>query len=85
MVHTVNTHEAKTTLSRLLAEVEAGGEVVIARAGKPIARLVPANEPVQGVQFATARGQIWYAPDWDAPMTEEELAEFERPLIGMPE
>ncbi len=85
MVHTVNTHEAKTTLSRLLAEVEAGGEVVIARAGKPIARLVPANEPAQGVQFGTARGQIWYAPDWDAPLSEEELAEFERPLIGMPE
>ena len=82
MVHTVNTHEAKTTLSRLLAEVEAGGEVVIARAGKPIARLVPANEPAQGVQFGTARGQVWMSPDWE--FTEDELAEFEGPLTSHP-
>jgi antitoxin (DNA-binding transcriptional repressor) of toxin-antitoxin stability system len=38
-VRTVNVHEAKTTLSRLLAEVEAGTDIVIARAGRPVARL----------------------------------------------
>lgn len=38
---TINVHQAKTHFSRLLAEVEGGGEVVIARAGKPVARLVP--------------------------------------------
>ena len=41
MPREVNVHEAKTHLSRLLAEVEQGGEVVIGRAGKPVARLVP--------------------------------------------
>lgn len=38
---TVNVHEAKTRLSQLIAEAEAGGEVIIARNGKPVARLVP--------------------------------------------
>ncbi|MDP5183343.1 type II toxin-antitoxin system prevent-host-death family antitoxin [Blastococcus sp. BMG 814] len=42
MTRTVNVHEAKTHLSRLLEAVEAGEDVVIARAGKPVARLVPA-------------------------------------------
>ncbi len=82
MVHVVNTHEAKTTLSRLLAEVEAGGEVVIARAGKPIARLVPADQAERKVQFGTARGQIWMSPDFE--FTEAELAEFEGPLTAHP-
>ncbi|MFN0147731.1 MAG: type II toxin-antitoxin system Phd/YefM family antitoxin [Dehalococcoidia bacterium] len=82
MVHTVNTHEAKTHLSRLLAEVEAGGEVVIARAGKPVARLVPALAP-QPIQLDTARGKVWMSPDWE--FSEGELAEFEGPLNTAPE
>ncbi len=47
MSTTVNVHEAKTHLSRLLEAVEAGEDVVIARAGKPIARLVPATARTQ--------------------------------------
>jgi prevent-host-death family protein len=62
---TVNVHEAKTHLSRLLEAVEAGEDVVIARAGKPIARLVPAtmrNEPrVPGAW----RGRAVIADDFD--------------------
>ena len=47
MVTTVNVHEAKTHLSRLLEAVEAREDVVIARAGKPVARLVPAGVRTQ--------------------------------------
>lgn len=43
----VNTHEAKTNLSRLLEEVAAGKEIIIANAGRPVARLVPMEPPPQ--------------------------------------
>ena len=76
MVTTVNTHDAKTLLSQLLRRVEEGEEIVIARDGKPIARLVP-ERPTRGpVRLGTARGQVKFAADWDAPMTPEELAEW---------
>jgi prevent-host-death family protein len=60
----VNVHEAKTHLSRLLERVEAGEEVVIARAGKPVARLVPATQPRPRVPGSLA-GQIVIHPDFD--------------------
>ena len=73
----VNVHEAKTHLSRLLVRVEAGEEVVIARAGRPVARLVPyrrLSEPrIPGIW----RGLVTIAPDFDA--VNDELTElFER-------
>ena len=64
-------------LSRLLLEVEAGREVTIARSGKPIARLVPAG-PRPKRELGLERGQIWIAPDFDAPMPDEWLEEWER-------
>lgn len=65
----VNVHEAKTHLSKLLQQVEQGEEVVIARAGVPIARLVPWRPPVQRVALPGAmRGQISCAEDFDAPL-----------------
>ena len=73
----VNIHEAKTHLSRLLADVEGGGEVTIARAGRPIARLVPVNPPAKR-QLGLERGQIWISPDFDEPMPGEWLDEWER-------
>ena len=64
----VNVHEAKTHLSRLLERVEHGEEVVIARAGKPIARLVPI-EPAQGKRpIGLYKGQIWMSDDFDEPL-----------------
>ena len=74
---TVNIHEAKTHLSRLLAEVENGQEVTIARAGRPIARLVRADPPPKRV-LGLERGKIWIAPDFDAPMPDDWLDEWER-------
>jgi prevent-host-death family protein len=73
---TVNVHEAKTHLSRLLARVGRGEEVIIARAGKPIARLVPfAQKRERTLGFDV--GRIAIAEDFDAPLPEAVLAEFE--------
>ncbi|MGY1761535.1 type II toxin-antitoxin system Phd/YefM family antitoxin [Geodermatophilus sp. SYSU D00779] len=71
MSTTVNVHEAKTHLSRLLEAVEAGEDVVIARAGKPIARLVPVTVRTEPRTPGAWRGQGWMANDFDE--TPEEL------------
>ena len=65
MSRTVNVHEAKTHLSRLLEAVEAGEDVVIARAGKPIARLVPAGARTEPRTPGAWRGEGWIADDFD--------------------
>lgn len=77
MSKTVNVHEAKTHLSRLLADVERGQEVTIARAGKPVARLVQVEPPAKR-ELGADRGSIWISPDFDAPMPDEWLDEWER-------
>ena len=67
--HLVNVHQAKTHLSQLLQEVEQGQEVVIARSGVPIARLVAWQAPAQPVAAPGAmRGAIVMASDFDAPL-----------------
>jgi prevent-host-death family protein len=72
----VNVHEAKTHLSKLLEQVEAGGEVVIARAGRPVARLVPFGRPGKRLLGQDA-GLGWIAPDFDAPLPDDVMADFE--------
>jgi prevent-host-death family protein len=67
----VNMHHAKTHLSRLVELVESGEEVVIARAGKPVARLVPYQARRSPRQPGLWRGQVRIAPDFDA--TDDEL------------
>jgi prevent-host-death family protein len=74
----VNVHQAKTHLSKLLERVAAGEEVVIARAGRPVARLVPARERPQERTPGTAAGKVWIFPEFDAPLPDEILEEFER-------
>ena len=61
----VNVHEAKTQLSRLLQEVEEGEEVVIARNGTPVAKLVPHVEQRKPREPGWAKGRVWIAPDFD--------------------
>jgi prevent-host-death family protein len=70
----VNTHEAKTHLSRLLDEVAAGEEIVIARAGKPIARLAPLHAEPRPKRLGLLRGKLVVPNDFDAPLPEEVLA-----------
>jgi|Tabmets5t2r1_1033131.scaffolds.fasta_scaffold29002_2 prevent-host-death family protein len=60
----VNVHEAKTQLSRLLQDVENGEEVVIARNGEPVAKLVPHVEERKSREPGWAKGG-WMAPDFD--------------------
>jgi prevent-host-death family protein len=73
----VNVHEAKTHLSRLLEEVAAGAEVVIAKAGKPVARLVPIEPVTRPKSLGLLRGRITVPDDFDAPLSPDVLAEFE--------
>lgn len=73
---TVNIHEAKTQLSRLIARVEGGEEVVIARSGKAVARLV-AERSVKPVRTPGAlAGQLVMENDFDAPLSVEDLADW---------
>lgn len=65
-------HEAKTNLSRLIAEALAGGEVVIARGNIPAVRLVPV-EPKGRRQFGALKGRIALDPEFDEPLPEDEL------------
>jgi prevent-host-death family protein len=71
---TVNIHEAKTHLSKLLGRVMQGEEIVIAKAGKPVARLVPELPSPPGKRVpGLSKGKLWIADDFDE-MSESELA-----------
>lgn len=73
----INVHEAKTRLSQLLAEVEGGQEIVIARNGTPVAKLVLFPKAARArLRVDTWKGKIWMSPDFDAPLSEEELKEW---------
>ena len=61
----VNVHEAKTHLSRLLERVSAGEEIVIAKAGRPVARLVPYAEDLEPRKLGGWEGRVWIADDFD--------------------
>jgi prevent-host-death family protein len=73
----VNTHEAKTRLSRLLRRVAAGEEITIANRGVPVARLVPV--PAEGTtrKLGFFRGQMTIPDDFDAPLPTDMLDAFE--------
>lgn len=58
-------HDAKTQLSRLLARVEAGEEIIIARSGRPVARLVPFRDDRSPRTPGGWEGQVRIAPDFD--------------------
>lgn len=66
---TYNVHEAKTQLSRLLAQVAEGDEVVIAKAGEPVARLVPVRKTGKP-ELGFMQGKAFIADDFDAPLPE---------------
>jgi prevent-host-death family protein len=77
MATQVNTHEAKTQLSKLLVRVQAGEEIVIAKAGIPVARLVAVNETV-GIRIpGTARGCINIHADFDESLPDDLIDSFE--------
>lgn len=73
----VNIHEAKTQLSRLLERVLAGEEITIARAGTPIARLVPIVEDAPDRVLGGDQGRLVVPDDIDAPLPDDILDLFE--------
>jgi prevent-host-death family protein len=76
MTEVVNMHQAKTSLSRLVERALAGEDVVIARNGQPLVRLVPIPQKREPRIPGRSKGRIWIAPDFDT-MTEEELKDWE--------
>ncbi len=87
----VNIHAAKTNLSKLIELMEAGEEVIIARAGRPVARLAPLSAAAPGLAkdvpgdlpswMGSLRGQIWMSPDIDEDWTETMRLMEEGPIF----
>ena len=77
MAHEVR-HEAKTHLSKLLRRVASGEEVIIAKAGKPLAKLVRFEPSKQGRKLGTERGKFTVPANFNAPLPEDVLESFER-------
>jgi len=71
----VNIHEAKTQLSKLIERALMGEEVIIAKAGRPVVRLVKVQAKRRRI-LGSAAGTIQYLEGWDAPMTDKELEAF---------
>ena len=70
----VNVYEAKTQLSKLIDAAAGGEEIVIARSGRPVAKLVGLTAGRPKRQLGLMKGKIWAAPDWDSPEVNEEIA-----------
>jgi prevent-host-death family protein len=77
-VATVNIYQAKTQLSKLVDQAAAGKDVVISRNGKPVARLIGIHKRQKRmVGFGALEGKGWIADDFDAPLPDKILAQFE--------
>ncbi|MGF6544243.1 type II toxin-antitoxin system Phd/YefM family antitoxin [Paraburkholderia youngii] len=76
-MQTVNIHEAKTQFSRLVDAAASGEEIVIAKAGKPAARLVPMEHASAVRRFGGLKGKVRIADDFDAPLPDDAIAAFE--------
>lgn len=77
MAKTVNIHDAKTHLSRLVEEAAGGHEIVIAKAGKAMARLVPLAPAPQAKKLGLLKGQFKVPADFNAPLDRKTLESFE--------
>lgn len=77
MTTTVNIHHAKTHLSKLVERVRQGEEIVLAKSGTPVAKIVPLTKsPLKRIP-GTGKGQVVIADDFDDPLPEEVLRDFE--------
>ena len=75
MPEQVNIHQAKTHFSQLVERAAAGEEIVIAKAGRPRARLVPLERPSGRRRgYGSMRGKIWLADDWDTDEVNDAIA-----------
>ena len=78
-MRTVNVHEAKTHFSRLLDRAQAGQEFVIAKAGRPVARLGPLAQHGKKRRLGLLDGKFKIPDDFNAPLSDEVIAAFEGP------
>jgi prevent-host-death family protein len=76
-VDTVNLYDAKTNLSALVERAAAGEEIIIAKAGRPLARLVPLEKRSAPREFDFLAGQVIAGPDFDDPLPDDIQAAFE--------
>jgi prevent-host-death family protein len=74
----VNVHTAKTELSKLLARVEAGEEIVIARGTVPVAKLVPVATEAPRRKFGAMKGMFTVGPEFFEPLPDDELDAWEK-------
>ncbi len=72
----VNIHEAKTHLSRIIEQIISGKEIVIAKHGKPVARLIPYSNAVKKREPGSLKGKIKMAVDFDAPLPDDIAESF---------
>jgi prevent-host-death family protein len=77
----VNIYEAKTRLSQLVDQANAGEDVVIARNGRPVARLVPIQRQAADREPGGWEGKVWIAPDFDEPDQEMIDAMYDGPVF----
>jgi prevent-host-death family protein len=70
-----NIHDAKTNLSRIIERVERGEEIVISRAGTPVAKVVPLRRAVARVARGSLAGSLVLADDWDSSELNESIAD----------
>jgi len=72
----VNIYEAKSKFSKLISQAIAGEEIIIAKSGKPVAKLVPFEKPLGDRKPGSAKGKIIMSDDFDAPLPDDILKEF---------
>jgi prevent-host-death family protein len=70
-----NIHDAKTNLSKIIERVEHGEEIIISRAGSPVAKLVPLVRRVNRTKRGSLRGKLVLPPDWDSAEVNDAIAE----------
>lgn len=76
-MQTINIHQAKTQLSKLIEKALVGEDVIIAKAGKPVAKLTAYREPLKPRKLGLWKGKVWIAPDFD-----EESEEINKLFYG---
>jgi prevent-host-death family protein len=74
---TINIYEAKTHLSKLVESAAAGTDVIIARGGKPVARLTRLEPPLRKIRYGLLKGKVKVSADFDAPLPATVLHQFE--------
>ena len=77
-MESVNLYEAKTNLSRLVDQANAGEQIVIAKGGKPMAMLTPLTPKKRAIRYGLMKGQFEVPDDFDAPLPDDVITAFER-------